>query len=87
MRYRFGGLIFEGVIHGGAYFRNFMVFSESISISRTVFRFPSEFELEGFYYIILMTWWWFMHFEPFNTCYSVDFDISMVACSFRSCSL
>ena len=44
LRYEFGGLIFGGVIHGGAYFRNFTVFSESISITRTVFRFPSEFE-------------------------------------------
>ena len=27
LRYEFGGLIFEGVIHGGAYFRNFTVLS------------------------------------------------------------
>ena len=25
LRYEFGGLYFEGVMHGGAYFRNFMV--------------------------------------------------------------
>ena len=25
MRYRFGGLTFGGLIHGGAYFRNFTV--------------------------------------------------------------
>ena len=28
LRYRFGGLILEGLIHGGAYFRSFMVFKE-----------------------------------------------------------
>ena len=28
LRYRFGGPIFEGLIHGGAYFRNFMVMSQ-----------------------------------------------------------
>ena len=26
LRYRLGGLYFEGLIHGGAYFRNFTVF-------------------------------------------------------------
>ena len=26
LHYEFGGLIFGGVIHGGAYFRNFTVF-------------------------------------------------------------
>ena len=26
LRYRFGGLYLEGLIHGGAYFRNFMVY-------------------------------------------------------------
>ena len=30
LRYRFGGLIFEGLIHGGAYFRNFTLSGQSI---------------------------------------------------------
>ena len=30
LRYRFGGLIFEGLIHGGAYFRNFTVFPPTL---------------------------------------------------------
>ena len=30
MRYRLGGLYLEGLIHGGAYFRNFTVFPASM---------------------------------------------------------
>ena len=30
LRYRFGGLYLEGLIHGGAYFRNFTVSSTQI---------------------------------------------------------
>ena len=33
LRYRFGGLIFEGLIHGRAYFRNFTVYCEKGKIS------------------------------------------------------
>ena len=32
LRYRFGGLIFEGLIHGGAYFRNFTVFPPTLKL-------------------------------------------------------
>ena len=31
LRYGFGGLYLEGLIHGGAYFRNFTVYTLDIS--------------------------------------------------------
>ena len=37
MRYQIGGLIFGGVIRGGAYFRNFTVFLNFICIFDHVF--------------------------------------------------
>ena len=50
MRYRFGGLFLEGLIHGGAYFRNFTVYDVEFEISRGDWRnAASEYRMQNWH--------------------------------------